>query len=66
LRGSDLDQPLAFHTAVGGTVVGTVQGTAFGSLTMLRLPRDGFAVENTEPVDPLQALRSYSALRYGR
>ncbi len=30
------------YTALGYTVVGTVEGTAFGSLTMLRLPGDGF------------------------
>jgi lactoylglutathione lyase len=42
LRVSDLDRSLAFYTAVGYAVVGTVEGTAFGSLTMLRLPGDGF------------------------
>ncbi|HEY3610487.1 MAG TPA: VOC family protein [Pseudonocardiaceae bacterium] len=42
LRVSDLQRSLAFYTAVGYTVVGTVEGTAFGSLTMLRLPGDGF------------------------
>jgi lactoylglutathione lyase len=42
LRVSDLQRSLAFYTAVGYTVVGTVQATAFGSLTMLRLPGDGF------------------------
>ena len=42
LRVSDLDRSLAFYTAVGYTVVGTVEGTAFGSLTMLRLPGDDF------------------------
>jgi lactoylglutathione lyase len=42
LRVSDLERSLAFYTAVGYTVVGTVQETAFGSLTMLRLPGDGF------------------------
>src|SRR2546423_14270445 len=42
LRVSDLERSLAFYTAAGYTVVGTVQGTAFGSLTMLRLPGDGF------------------------
>jgi lactoylglutathione lyase len=42
LRVSDLGRSLAFYTAVGYTVVGTVQGTAFGSLTMLRLPGDDF------------------------
>ena len=42
LRVSDLKRSLAFYTAVGYTVVGTVEGTGFGSLTMLRLPGDDF------------------------
>jgi lactoylglutathione lyase len=42
LRVSDLERSLAFYTGVGYTVVGTVEGTAFGSLTMLRLPADDF------------------------
>ena len=42
LRVSDLHRSLAFYTAVGYTVVGTVEGTGFGSLTMLRLPGDSF------------------------
>jgi lactoylglutathione lyase len=42
LRVSDLARSLAFYTAVGYTVVGTVEGTDFGSLTMLRLPGDDF------------------------
>jgi lactoylglutathione lyase len=42
LRVSDLERSLAFYTAVGYTVVGTVEGTEFGSLTMLRLPGDEF------------------------
>ncbi len=42
LRVSDLERSRAFYTAVGYTVVGTVEGTAFGSLTMLRLPGDDF------------------------
>lgn len=42
LRVSDLERSLAFYTAVGYTVVGTVEGTPFGSLTMLRLPGDDF------------------------
>ena len=36
LRVSDLDRSLAFYTAVGYTVAGTVEDTAFGSLTMLQ------------------------------
>jgi lactoylglutathione lyase len=42
LRVSDLERSLAFYTAVGYTVAGTVQGTALGSLTMLQLPGDDF------------------------
>ena len=42
LRVNDLERSLAFYTAVGYTVIGTVEGTAFGSLTMLQLPGDDF------------------------
>ena len=42
LRVSDLDRSRALYTAVGYAVVGTVERTAFGSLTMLRLPADNF------------------------
>lgn len=35
---SDLERSLAFYTAAGYTVAGTVEGTAPGSLTVLRLP----------------------------
>ena len=42
LRVSDLNESLAFYAAVGYTVVGTVAGTPFGTLTMLRLPGDSF------------------------
>jgi len=42
LRVSDLDRSLAFYTAVGYAVAGTVEDTAFGSLTMLQLPGDHF------------------------
>jgi len=42
LRVGNLERSLAFYTAVGYTIVGTVEGTAFGSLTMLRLPGDDF------------------------
>jgi lactoylglutathione lyase len=42
LRVSDLERSLGFYTAVGYTVVGTVEGTPFGTLTMLRLPGDDF------------------------
>jgi lactoylglutathione lyase len=42
LRVSDLERSLAFWTTVGYTVVGTVDETPSGSLTMLRLPDDDF------------------------
>ena len=42
VRVSDLGRSLAFYTAVGYTVIGTVKGMASGSLTMLRLPGDSF------------------------
>jgi lactoylglutathione lyase len=42
LRVSDLERSLAFYSAVGYTVLGTVEGTAFGSLSMLQLPGDPF------------------------
>lgn len=42
LRVSDLERSIAFYTAVGYAVIGTVEGTAYGSLTMLQLPDDDF------------------------
>lgn len=42
LRVSDLDRSLEFYTAAGYLVVGAVEGTPFGTLTMLRLPDDPF------------------------
>jgi lactoylglutathione lyase len=42
LRVSDLEPSLAFYRAVGYTVIGIVEGTPFGSLTMLQLPGDRF------------------------
>jgi len=46
LRVSDLERSLVFYQAVGYTVVGTVEGTAHGTLSMLQLPGDPFvAVE---------------------
>jgi lactoylglutathione lyase len=49
LRVSDLERSLAFYRAVGYTVVGTVEGTPFGSLTMLRPPGDSFVTIETGP-----------------
>ena len=42
LRVADLQRSLAFYTAVGYEVVGSVPGTALGHLTMLKLPDDDF------------------------
>jgi lactoylglutathione lyase len=42
LRVADLERSLAFYTAVGYEVVGTVPETEFGQLTMLKLPGDEF------------------------
>ena len=42
LRVADLERSLAFYTAVGYEVVGSVPETAFGRLTMLKLPDDDF------------------------
>ncbi len=39
---ADLDRSLAFYTAVGYEVVGSVPETPLGQLTMLKLPRDEF------------------------
>jgi lactoylglutathione lyase len=40
LRVADPDRAVAFYTAVGYVVVGRVRETAFGHLTMLKLPDD--------------------------
>ena len=42
LRVSDLDRSLAFYTAVGYEVVGSVPDTPLGHLTMLKVPGDEF------------------------
>ena len=42
LRVSDLPRSLAFYQAVGYTVVGTLEGAALGTLSMLQLPDDPF------------------------
>lgn len=42
LRVADLDRSLAFYTAVGYEVVGSVRETPLGHLTMLKLPGDEF------------------------
>ena len=53
LRVADLERSLAFYTAVGYEVVGSVPETGIGHLTMLRLPGDEFvAIELVH--DPAQ------------
>jgi lactoylglutathione lyase len=42
LRVSDMERSVAFYTAVGYAVIGTVEGTAYGNLTMLQLPGDDY------------------------
>ena len=42
LRVADLDRSLAFYTALGYEVVGSVPETPLGQLTMLKLPGDEF------------------------
>jgi lactoylglutathione lyase len=55
LRVTDLGQSLAFYTAIGYQVVGSVPETSIGLLTMLKLPDDEFVtvelVHDGEPVD---------------
>ena len=45
LRVADLGRSLAFYTAVGYDVVGSVPETPIGHLTMLKLPADGRRIE---------------------
>ena len=42
LRVADLDRSLAFYTALGYKIVGSVPETPLGQLTMLKLPGDEF------------------------
>jgi lactoylglutathione lyase len=42
LHVADLDRSLAFYTAVGYDVVGSVPETPLGALTMIKLPGDDF------------------------
>jgi len=42
LRVGDLQRSLAFYEAAGYTVIGTVEGTPHGTLSMLQLPDDPF------------------------
>ena len=55
LRVTDPDRSLAFYTAVGYEIVGTVPETPIGQLTMLKLPDDDFVtvelVHDGNPVD---------------
>jgi lactoylglutathione lyase len=55
LRVTDLGRSLAFYTAIGYEVVGSVPETSIGRLTMLKLPDDEFVtvelVHDGDPVD---------------
>jgi lactoylglutathione lyase len=55
LRVTDLGRSLAFYTAIGYEVVGSVPETPIGQLTMLKLPDDEFVtvelVHDGNPVD---------------
>jgi lactoylglutathione lyase len=55
LRVTDLGRSLAFYTAIGYEVVGSVPETPIGHLTMLKLPGDEFVtvelVHDGDPVD---------------
>lgn len=55
LRVTDLARSLAFYTAIGYEVVGSVPETSIGHLTMLKLPDDEFVtvelVHDGNPVD---------------
>ena len=63
LRVTDLDRSLAFYTAVGYEVAGTVPETDFGSLTMLKLPDDPFV--SLEIVhDPARPVTDTSAVNH--
>jgi len=42
VRVTDLDRSLAFYTAIGYEIVGSVPETPLGHLTMLKLPGDEF------------------------
>ena len=61
LRVSDLERSLTFYAAVGYTVVGTVEGTAFGSLSMLQLPGDHFVTIELSTTKPGTRLTSAPA-----
>ncbi|MGW7537678.1 VOC family protein [Amycolatopsis sp. NPDC054798] len=55
LRVTDLHRSLAFYTAIGYEVVGTVPETPIGQLTMLKLPGDEFvAVELVHDGNPVE------------
>lgn len=52
LRVTDLERSLAFYSALGYEVVGSVAQTPFGRLTMLKLPQDRFVtLELVSPAD---------------
>jgi lactoylglutathione lyase len=60
LRVTDLERSIAFYTAVGYEVVGSVPETSFGHLTMLKLPDDDFVTIELvhDPADGEIGIRS--------
>ena len=59
LRVADLGRSLAFYTAVGYEVVGSVPQTPLGHLTMLKLPRDEFVT-----IERMVELNDWKATRH--
>ena len=71
LRVADLDRSLAFYTAVGYEVVGSVPETPIGALTMLKLPDDEFVTielvddpQGAAPSAPVSATSSSRSSRW--
>jgi catechol 2,3-dioxygenase-like lactoylglutathione lyase family enzyme len=63
LRVADLDRSLEFYRSLGYDVVGTVRETQFGTLTVLKLPRDPFV--SLELVhDPSRPVTSTEAVNH--
>ncbi len=60
LRVADLDRSLAFYTAIGYEVVGSVLETPLGRLTMLKLPGDEFVTIELAH-DPAQGEAGFGA-----
>jgi lactoylglutathione lyase len=68
LRVADLDRSLAFYTALGYEVVGSVPETPIGHLTMLKLPADEFVTielvhDSTQPEGPITTGLSHFVIK---